>query len=333
MSSQASSSTCPAFKHREHFSRSSGKGGWYCNICTSANRAKQESMNAASAIRHERYSKLHARRVDEVELRNWNMGTGWEAGWKDDWRNNGDSGWGYMATSTGWFVDPAAEKLKGFITFWQDGICAAERGEGIGNLGEFLDNLEAAIKAKAEEVEEELSKPKANAVATNPWTKNQSGWGANDDLGSWGVRANSQAWEDDGDGWGAGVRNWGDDEGDAWGDANDRPAAASPGDAWGMPERKTGGWGESGNTTTPWGTTPEHAGGGWGNTGGQDQASDDGSCPDREQFTFVERIARKNAADAAKKRRMHQFIKMPTEAKVQKIMEMVHYLHSLQRSA
>ncbi|KAJ7103662.1 hypothetical protein B0H15DRAFT_813121 [Mycena belliarum] len=45
-------------------------------------------------------------------------------------------------------------------------------------------------------------------------------------------------------------------------------------------------------------------------------------------YAFVEDIARQEAADAQRKRRMHKFYEMSTEEKVQKITEIVRYLRS-----
>ncbi|KAJ7706313.1 hypothetical protein B0H17DRAFT_1036678 [Mycena rosella] len=45
-------------------------------------------------------------------------------------------------------------------------------------------------------------------------------------------------------------------------------------------------------------------------------------------YAFVEDIARHEAADAERKRRMHKFFEMPTHEKVQKITEIVRYLKS-----
>ncbi|KAJ6604521.1 hypothetical protein DFH09DRAFT_1122964 [Mycena vulgaris] len=45
-------------------------------------------------------------------------------------------------------------------------------------------------------------------------------------------------------------------------------------------------------------------------------------------YAFVEDIARHEAADAERKRRMHMFFEMPTHEKVQKIAEIVRYLQS-----
>jgi len=44
---------------------------------------------------------------------------------------------------------------------------------------------------------------------------------------------------------------------------------------------------------------------------------------------FVEDIARQQAVNAERKRRMHDFYEMPTQDKVKKIQEMVRYLHTV----
>ncbi|EMD42164.1 hypothetical protein CERSUDRAFT_110700 [Gelatoporia subvermispora B] len=333
MSSQASSSTCPPFKNSAHFTRTSAGGGWYCNLCTSALRAKNESMTAASAMQHERYSKLHARRVNEEESRAWRPnGTGW----KDDWRLNGDSGWGAPVTNSAWYIDPSVEKLKGFITFWRDGITAEERGEPPGSFEHFFDNLEAAIKQKERELDEELREKRKKPSPKNPWTKNQPAWGADVGRGTWGMKSDRAA-SNENDGWGDGVQRWEEDHAsraeNRWGgDNNVNPwmfdgaqggwgdPTPAPAEARNEPEQVQG-WGQWGQSI-PWDAT---------SAPDEDQVMED-NAPDREQFTFVERIARQRAVNAAQKQRMHQFIRMPTEAKVQKIVEMARYLHSLQHN-
>ncbi|KAH7928490.1 hypothetical protein BV22DRAFT_1058690 [Leucogyrophana mollusca] len=53
-----------------------------------------------------------------------------------------------------------------------------------------------------------------------------------------------------------------------------------------------------------------------------------GIHPNDATHLFVEDIARQEAADEARRRRMYKFYELPTEQKVQKIQEMIQYLHA-----
>ncbi|KAJ7783645.1 hypothetical protein DFH07DRAFT_195672 [Mycena maculata] len=96
----------------------------------------------------------------------------------------------------------------------------------------------------------------------------------------------------------------------------------------------SGAWGNGGDADR-WGVHPDaksmssSAHGSKMNTGTR-TISSSGSVVENPQnaYAFVEDIARQQAADAERKRRMHKFFQMPTHEKVKKIDEIVRYLQS-----
>ncbi|KAJ7487459.1 hypothetical protein B0H11DRAFT_2013438 [Mycena galericulata] len=101
-------------------------------------------------------------------------------------------------------------------------------------------------------------------------------------------------------------------------------------DPWGI---GSGGWGVSSDAVR-WGVHPDaksmssSARGSGTHTGSRTVSNSDSPVGRGETYAFVENIARQEAADAERKRRMHKFFEMPTHEKVKKIDEIVRYLHS-----
>ncbi|KAI0936511.1 hypothetical protein AcV5_004628 [Taiwanofungus camphoratus] len=254
-------------------------------------------MTGSTAMDHERNSSKHAEKLAEYE--SWN--------WKPEYRPYEDL---RVAENKGWERQSHVDRLKDFIPFWRDGVYAAARGGDAGRLEEFLEKLD-----------EEWRK-------NRPWEQvGSDGWGVN----------NGE------DIWGTGVADWAAPEqpqgADGWGPGK--------GD-WGVPSDRTAEWGEE---TPDWGASKRGNGAtGWGQGTGDSRglsenvgASDGGwhrrpdrrkrrekdrneEMPDRDVWTFVEKVARREDASAERRRRMHQFYEMPTQKKVQKINEMIRSL-------
>ncbi|KAI0068317.1 hypothetical protein BV25DRAFT_1818709 [Artomyces pyxidatus] len=121
------------FQHPENFSRVNRGDQWYCISCTPAHRASLESMNMKEAVKHE-HTFDHLRNV----------------GVRDPWQSppDGDA-WALEPSRATVFDDMKVREHQTWVdmspdlvSFWRRGMEAAERGEQIERMHEFLESLE-----------------------------------------------------------------------------------------------------------------------------------------------------------------------------------------------
>ena len=187
-----------------------------------------------------------------------------------------------------WEQQGKVDRLRDLIPFWRDGVSAAEKGREVAKMEDFLHRLD----------EEER-----NGI----WQTKNNGWGK--DLGEdvWGPANrrpdargsrpsdNGAAWDPAGPGgWNTG-RRWGSDSGHGW-----EPPAAEQG--WSGVQDNAG-WGVAAGGAVPRseGISPRSE-----DTSASAAAAWHEGEPG-DSWTFVEEIARQEAASHERRRDMHEF--------------------------
>lgn len=272
----------------------SGEGTWYCNVCTSPERAVHEAMSRADAQCHER-SYAHTRQVKikaEKDMQAW-LPRGDAAAWDvpEDYNTSWDS-WGRV------------DKMSDYIPFWRDGVQAAERGEKVAKMEDFLERLDREIRERnrsANQWGKDLGLdmwggggPTPNAwgaqhqekptwEAAEKWDGPESGWGDSGVGNGWGVPG-GDAWADDAGGWGV---------------VPDKESSGPDQTGWGVPECDWGEWGPSTATES---------------SGKLGSAPADKARGDNDLCMFVEKVAQEEAASPAKRERLRKFsqVRSPT---------------------
>ncbi|TFY55669.1 hypothetical protein EVJ58_g8097, partial [Rhodofomes roseus] len=193
----------PKFKNTQHFSKATGKDRWSCNICTPAERAEQESMTRADAVRHER-TRAHTRLVEKAEPDEWAPGYVDTSGWAKAFE------W-----FTSWEGTARADKMPDYIPFWRDGVLAAERGEEVGKMEEFLHRLDREIHRRNPGISGPWGrKPGLDVWGDSPARPAPNAWGSKKQK----LPQKTGQWETDEAAWGPvwGADHWSVSAGD-WG--------------------------------------------------------------------------------------------------------------------
>jgi len=296
----------PKFKDSKHFSKTSGKDSWYCSVCTPAERAQKESMTRADAVRHER-TRAHTRLVEKLIE-------------KEFWDTTPDySGWNEaLEGCTSWDHFSRADKMPDFIPFWRDGVTAAERGEEIGKMEDFLERLDHDIRKRVGLVDDQWG----GDIGLNMWGDSPApnAWGAQEQQKPL-MRAKE---------WGRGKADWdAPDTGEGWGEVDGWPLW-TVGDGWGVPADNDPwaaadetGWGAR---ATDWGVSTATESSRKDDTGTTERAQ--GDVVDRELWTFAETVAKQDQMSPARKERLRRFFKLPTEEKIRQIQEAARILHT-----
>ncbi|KAH9937066.1 uncharacterized protein B0H18DRAFT_950047 [Fomitopsis serialis] len=163
----------PKLKDAEYFSKTGGKG-WYCKLCTPAERAEAESMTPLESC------------------------TSWDHYYRDD-------------------------KMPDYIPFWRDGVMAAERGEQVGKMEDFLERLDHNIRKRVGLVDDEWG----GDIGLNMW-------GGSPAPNAWGVQKQQKPPMRPKQ-WGANEANWDvPDIGEGWGQVDSWPLWTAD-DGWGVP--------------------------------------------------------------------------------------------------
>lgn len=266
-----------------------GDDTWCCNICPPPKPAVQKGMSRTDVQCHEQ-SYAHIRQVKiqaEKDMQSWLPLGGDPASWDipEDQNTSWDS-WGRV------------DKMCDYIPFWRDGVQAAERGEKVAKMEDFLERLDREIRERnrsANQWGKDLgldmwggAAPVPNAwgaqhqekpswEATEQWDGPESGWG--DSAGAangWGV-AGGDTWHDDAGGWGV---------------VPDKEPSGPDPTGWGVPEGDWGGWGVSTATES---------------SGKPGPTSADKHRGDKHLWMFVEKVVQEEAASPAKRERLRVF--------------------------
>jgi hypothetical protein len=277
------------------FTRSRNQRKWFCNICTPPSNGHVEYMSIQAAQHHERHSAEHTKHVrDTAEMEMW---------------------WNPPAQDAAAWTAPIVEdppltieemkmresrmrvdQVQDMVPFWIKGVEAAAKGEVL-RLEQFLETLQ------------EASDTWLNSTSDIPWmhADPEQGWGE-----EWGKL----------DGWNV--------------DSLDKWAARSPpsmnGSSVGSDSRVRRRPVKSGRQRREMGSQRNRS---------ISRKRDSFATT----FDFVEHVARQQSADEERKQRMHTFFdvrqsyqstdscltnvfQMPTDEKLEKIDEVIRYLHA-----
>jgi len=187
------------------------------------------------------------------------------------------------------------DQVRDMVPFWRKGVEAAEKGEVL-RLEDFLEKLAAEDRWGVADVDD-------------PWGPSIGPWPADHP-------------------WGAAVAGG---QADTWGKVADSPWGKA--DPWG----KVADWAVDDDSTLSMHVDrsvsrhEEHRRNKSGakGKGKKNRVRDHGKPGRQDPHMFVEDIARQQAVDAERKRRMHDFYEMPTQDKVKKIEEMVRNLRTV----
>ncbi|KZT72778.1 hypothetical protein DAEQUDRAFT_808763 [Daedalea quercina L-15889] len=297
----------PKFKEPKHFSKTKDKGSWYCNVCAAPERANQESMTRADAVRHER-TRAHTRLVERQQQQEaWQPAvdySGWEA--PAEWY-------------TSWDASSRVDKMPDYIPFWRDGVMAAERGEQVGKLEDFLEQFERNIRQRNSK-----DGQWGHDIGLNMW-------GGSPALDAWGVKKQAKpAWKTEQ--WDGPETGWGiADTGAGWGipDAGDDWNAVDTG-SWGVPAdadpwaiADETGWGAR---EADWGVSTATESSRKGDSSAANKVH--GDVSDRDLRTFMEKIVLQEHASPARREQMRKFSELSTEDKIRQIQDAARVLRS-----
>lgn len=175
-----------------------------------------------------------------------------------------------LESSRVWQIQDRVDRLQDIIPFWRKNVYAAEQGEDMERLGDFLDKLH----------EEEQR-----------WiwgsSEDNAGWGATGDDGGWGMR--------DGADWvGADQGNWDGADGAGWG-THDWIGREDP---WAVGEVKQ----------TEWNVAVDGAGERHSDKTARNSGSrSSGEMGGDDLSSFVSKVAHRERASPSRKRTMQQF--------------------------
>jgi hypothetical protein len=255
-------------------------------------------MSAQAAMDHERNSNDHAQNVSDFEVWNPQPHDSWVMP-QDDTPLTADE---LKARTRQVHVD----QVRDMVPFWMKGVEAARNGEVL-RLEDFLEKLAAQDRWGV-------------AGLDDPWGPSIGPWPADH---PWGDIVP-----------GGGADPWGKVPDDPWGRVDDDPWGKVDDNPWG----KVADWGVDEDSTLSLHmdrtVSDRRENRRWNKSGGQrkgkkNRPRGDGKSKLQDPYAFVEDIARQQAADAERKKRMHDFYKMPTHAKVKKIEEMVRNLRTV----
>ncbi|KAH7912585.1 hypothetical protein BJ138DRAFT_1004067, partial [Hygrophoropsis aurantiaca] len=192
-----------------------------------------------------------------------------------------------------WEKQTHVDHVFDLVPFWQRAIDAAERGEVL-RLEDFLEKMEGDGGWRTADdvwnMMDPWSGPGKGKRPEGEWGQVEQ-WAKPDDGG----------WADNGD--------WATDHNDQLSLRQDNGTGSDPHQEWDT------GWRT--HHQQPDSSPPIH----------KPEISQDIDLRNYKHI-FVEDIARQEAADEARTRRMHRFFEMPTEQKLKKIQEMIRYLHA-----
>ncbi|CCM05179.1 uncharacterized protein FIBRA_07388 [Fibroporia radiculosa] len=213
-----------------------------------------------------------------------------------EWQPADLSGWNPESTPYDdlqkWERQGRVDRLRDLIPFWQDGVLAAERGEEAGRMEEFLERLE------------------------DEWNRTD-GYCGQDGNDGWGRDTGEEVW--------GGGDIWGVQTGEGGRQVLVTPQRQQNYSEWGPGERD---WGVSLPSISD---IPLQSG----NFPRQDvqsaKARDSRTKDqilDRDRWTFVETVAKKEAASVERTRHMHKFYDLPTDRKVREIRQLIRFLQA-----
>lgn len=252
---------------------------WYCNICTPHKGAAQKAMSRTDvqcheqSYAHKRQAKLQA----EKEVQAWLPPGGDAAAWDIPEDQN-----------TAWDIYGRVDKMSDYIPFWRDGIQAAERGEEVAKMEDFMERLDREIRERN------------RSANTNQWGKDLGldMWGGGDTSpNAWGAQDQEKPSWEAAEQWDGPESGWGDSSvANGW--------AVAGGDAW----DNAGGWGVvpdkepmSGPDPTGWASTATES------SGKPQSPSADKSHDDDNLGVFVEKVVQEEAASPAKSEQLRKF--------------------------
>ena len=197
--------------------------------------------------------------------------------------------------NTAWDSWGRVDKMSDYIPFWRDGVQAAERGESVAKMEDFMDRLDREIRERNRSANQWGKDVGLDMWGGAPMPATNA-WGAqHQDKPTWEV---AEKWDGPESGWGdSGVGNgWGAGGGDTWDDAggwgvvpDKEPSIPDP---WGPPQCDWGAWGVSTATES---------------SGKLDSTSPEKTRRDNSLCMFVEKVVQEEAASPAKRERLRQF--------------------------
>jgi len=246
-------------------------------------------MSAQAAMAHERNSDDHARNVGDFEV----------------WNPQPADSWGMPEEDAALTADELkartrqvhVDQVRDMVPFWMRGVEAAEKGEVL-RLEDFLEKLASEDRWGVADVDD-------------PWGPSIGPWPADHPLGvalaggltqPWGNVADNP-WGKVEDPWGK-IANWAGDEDSTLSMHVYRSVSHHQEDHRLNKGRRKG-------------------------KGRKNQSRGSQGFVRQDPHMFVEDIARQQAVDTERKRRMHDFVEMPTQEKVKKIEELVRNLRAI----
>jgi len=251
-------------------------------------------MSAQAAMAHEQHSNGHARNVSDFEI--------WNPEPNDSWVLPVDDAPLTLDELKARTRQVHVDQVRDMVPFWMKGVEAAEKGEVL-RLEDFLEKLASEDRWGVADVDDPWGPSIGPWPADHPWGAAVPGGQAD----PWDkVSDNNHPWGTVDDPWGK-VAEWAGDEDSTLSMHVYRSVSHHKED------RR---WNKS-------------AHGKGKDLGKRHKGRDHDKHGLQDPHRFVEDIARQQAVDAERKRRMHDFYEMPTQDKVKKIEEMVRNLRTI----